>query len=210
MIHVHIEEHENEIETYAEERSGKLSEEEIREIIGDKYADYSLYVDPSLGGMNDDEEDGTFCVYFDGLDNLRDETEPTRFVTEQEGSFKSSGHWAWSSDTVYFAYYYPKGHDEVLDLDKDNHEIKMFYKYDIHDDYDVMVPMEKGDPKVSYDFEITNVKPDWMEGINCQDRKYGLELAEKKTKILEFGRFATQNRKAEKKRKPDTATGRNL
>ena len=35
-------------------------------------------------------------------------------------------------------------------------------------------------------------------------RKYGLELAEEKTKILEFGKFATQNRKAEGKGKPDT------
>ena len=35
-------------------------------------------------------------------------------------------------------------------------------------------------------------------------RKYGLELAEEKTKILEFGKFATQNRKAVGKGKPDT------
>lgn len=35
-------------------------------------------------------------------------------------------------------------------------------------------------------------------------RKYGLELAEEKTKILEFGRFADQNRKARGERKPDT------
>ncbi|MFQ7229941.1 MAG: reverse transcriptase domain-containing protein [Blautia wexlerae] len=35
-------------------------------------------------------------------------------------------------------------------------------------------------------------------------RKYGLELAEEKTKILEFGRFARQNRKARGERKPDT------
>ena len=35
-------------------------------------------------------------------------------------------------------------------------------------------------------------------------RKYGLELAEEKTKILEFGRFARRNRKARGERKPDT------
>ena len=35
-------------------------------------------------------------------------------------------------------------------------------------------------------------------------RKYGLELAEEKTKILEFGRFARQNRKARGERKADT------
>ena len=34
--------------------------------------------------------------------------------------------------------------------------------------------------------------------------KYGLELAEEKTKILEFGRFARQNRKARGEGKPDT------
>jgi len=34
--------------------------------------------------------------------------------------------------------------------------------------------------------------------------KYGLELAEEKTKILEFGRFARRNRKARGERKPDT------
>lgn len=34
--------------------------------------------------------------------------------------------------------------------------------------------------------------------------KYGLELAEEKTKILEFGRFARQNRKARREGKPDT------
>ena len=34
--------------------------------------------------------------------------------------------------------------------------------------------------------------------------KYGLELAEEKTKILEFGRFARQNRKAGGEGKPDT------
>lgn len=35
-------------------------------------------------------------------------------------------------------------------------------------------------------------------------RKYGLELAEEKTKILEFGKFARQNRNAMGKGKPDT------
>src|SRR5699024_5434920 len=35
-------------------------------------------------------------------------------------------------------------------------------------------------------------------------RKYGLELAEEKTKILEFGRFARRNRKARGEGKPDT------
>lgn len=35
-------------------------------------------------------------------------------------------------------------------------------------------------------------------------RKFRLELAEEKTKILEFGRFARQNRKARGKGKPDT------
>lgn len=35
-------------------------------------------------------------------------------------------------------------------------------------------------------------------------RKYGLELAEEKTKILEFGRFARQNREKRGERKPDT------
>ena len=35
-------------------------------------------------------------------------------------------------------------------------------------------------------------------------RKYGLELAEEKTKILEFGRFAKENRKTMGKGKPDT------
>lgn len=34
--------------------------------------------------------------------------------------------------------------------------------------------------------------------------KYGLELAEEKTKILEFGRFARQNRERRGERKPDT------
>lgn len=34
--------------------------------------------------------------------------------------------------------------------------------------------------------------------------KYGLELAEEKTKILEFGRFARQNREARGEGKPDT------
>ena len=34
--------------------------------------------------------------------------------------------------------------------------------------------------------------------------KYGLELAEEKTKILEFGRFARQNRENRGERKPDT------
>lgn len=35
-------------------------------------------------------------------------------------------------------------------------------------------------------------------------RKYGLELAEEKTKILEFGRFARQNRERRGERKPNT------
>ena len=35
-------------------------------------------------------------------------------------------------------------------------------------------------------------------------KKYGLELAEEKTKILEFGRFARQNRERRGERKPDT------
>lgn len=35
-------------------------------------------------------------------------------------------------------------------------------------------------------------------------RKYGLELAEEKTKILEFGRFARQNREGRGERKPET------
>ena len=35
-------------------------------------------------------------------------------------------------------------------------------------------------------------------------RKYGLELAEEKTKILEFGRFARHNRKSRGERKPET------
>ncbi len=35
-------------------------------------------------------------------------------------------------------------------------------------------------------------------------RKYGLELAEEKTKVLEFGRFAIKNRKAGGKGKPET------
>ena len=34
-------------------------------------------------------------------------------------------------------------------------------------------------------------------------RKYGLELAEEKTKVLEFGRFANKNRKARENRKAD-------
>lgn len=34
--------------------------------------------------------------------------------------------------------------------------------------------------------------------------KYALELAEEKTKILEFGRFARQNRERRGERKPDT------
>ena len=41
---------------------------------------------------------------------------------------------------------------------------------------------------------------DWKRG----SRNNGLELAEEKTKILEFGRFARQNRERRGERKPDT------
>lgn len=44
----------------------------------------------------------------------------------------------------------------------------------------------------------------FRQGLEERFRKYGLELAEEKTKILEFGRFARQNRKARGERKPDT------
>lgn len=44
----------------------------------------------------------------------------------------------------------------------------------------------------------------FYERLQERFEKYGLELAEEKTKILEFGRFARQNRERRGERKPDT------
>lgn len=44
----------------------------------------------------------------------------------------------------------------------------------------------------------------FKEALEKRLRKYGLELAEEKTKILEFGRFARQNRAARGEGKPET------
>ena len=44
----------------------------------------------------------------------------------------------------------------------------------------------------------------FREKLEKRFAKYGLELAEEKTKILEFGRFARQNRERRGKGKPDT------
>lgn len=44
----------------------------------------------------------------------------------------------------------------------------------------------------------------FRERLEERFRKYGLELAKEKTKILEFGRFAKENRRARGKGKPET------
>lgn len=44
----------------------------------------------------------------------------------------------------------------------------------------------------------------FLKALRIRFQKFGLELAEEKTKILEFGRFAKENRKSRGKGKPET------
>ena len=53
---------------------------------------------------------------------------------------------------------------------------------------------------VQHKLEAERIKYDLAERLS----KFGLELSEQKTKIIEFGRFASENSKRKGKRKPDT------
>ena len=53
-------------------------------------------------------------------------------------------------------------------------------------------------------FQNRNEAEVFRKRLEERFRKYGLELAEEKTKILEFGRFARQNRKTRGEGKPET------
>lgn len=139
--------------------------EDLSYIIGDKGADYTFYVHDSLGGLNDYTEDGTFCIYYENQDDLKD-GKPSLFLREQEGNFKGSGNWSWSSETVYFAYYFPKGTANEVG---DNFEIQLYHKSDERDNTTDRVPIENVSG-VSYKVELIDDIPDWMSsnGIDCK------------------------------------------
>ena len=158
MVHAHAGEH----------RAG-MTDEELSEILENKYADFLFYVSYTLGGVNDYEEDGTFCVYREGQDDLREGYE-NRFETEQEqSSFKGGGHWLWESETVYFAYYYPKGSPEVLVREDQTEEIKLYVDPDALDVKSKKILIDSETSKISYTVEITNKKPEWMSHIDTQE-----------------------------------------
>lgn len=44
----------------------------------------------------------------------------------------------------------------------------------------------------------------FLRSVKKRLERFGLELSEEKTKIIEFGRFAIENRKAREEKKPET------
>lgn len=88
----------------------------------------------------------------------------------------------------------------------------IFLHYVLDNWFDVIVRRHcKGDchlVRYADDFVVCFQYPndaEWFRyALESRFRKYGLELAQDKTKILEFGRFAARNRKAKGMRKPET------
>ena len=53
-------------------------------------------------------------------------------------------------------------------------------------------------------FQYKNEAEAYYEALKKRMSKFGLELEESKSRLLEFGRFAEENRKARGERKPET------
>ena len=82
--------------------------------------------------------------------------------------------------------------------DKESLVIKEMVGLTFHDDFASEAKLLKEKLVNLYSLEV------FKQRLEERFGKYGLELAEEKTKILEFGRFARRNRKARGERKPDT------
>ena len=53
-------------------------------------------------------------------------------------------------------------------------------------------------------FEHRDEAEKYLRSVKERLKRFGLEISEEKTKIIEFGRFAVNNRKVRKERKPET------